>query len=310
MPSILTDSAQTPPPRCHELRLKAIVYRGRLEVVDYPAVPASEDLLVKPLYVYVGDVENAIIKGTLPLVKPVILGSVGVVKVIEVLEGWTEYTGKTYSVTPIGSIGILGVHLNGLLTSYVSIPRSYIDEELPQPTPLDSIKPLAKHAGEIATISEEPVLVEGCGILGILVGLLLRRAGIEPVYYCEERAGRASALGFNVHSNVGSLGTKWRTIILTSTSASSKYALLWGLEYSHVVISPLSFTKWVPLPLSKVESFKLSVVTRAEHYNAEHVRSVLKDVARNIKVISVDDVEKALGLLPTRGLGTVIALKG
>ncbi|MEM0325491.1 MAG: hypothetical protein QW733_00445 [Desulfurococcaceae archaeon] len=291
------------------MKQKALVYSGRVEVVEYPVVPVHENILVKPMYVYIGDLERGIVNGVVPLAKPTILGSVGIVKVIEVFDGPTEYTGKVYSVTPLGDKGILGVDIHGLLSSYASLTSSYLDEELIQYTPFDSLKPLVKHVSEVASLCEEPVLIEGCGLIGVATGLMLRKIGVEPVFYCEEGLRRALMFDFQVYKHTGSLSSRWRTLVLTSTNAFSKYTLLSTTEVHHVIVTPLSLTRWIPIPSGRKGSIKVTFLWKSSNYNAEHVKSVLRELEKVIKVIDVQDVEKTIGLIPPRGLGTVISLK-
>lgn len=286
------------------MRTKALVYSGRLEAVEYPFVAVHDEILVKPLYIYLGDLERAVMQGYLPVNKPLVLGSMGVVKAVEVLEGPTEYTGKNCVVTPLGSKGVLGIEVDGLLSNYASIPSSYIDEEVAEPTPLDAIKPLIKHASELAANSTEPVIVEGCGLLGLATGLALRLLGVEPVFYCEEEGGRAQSYGFEVHRHTGNLSTRWSTLVVTSTSPSAKYALLKHLEYKQLVISPLSFTSWIPI---RPGSTRVINPWKSENYT--FIKRVAKELGRNIKVYSVQNVEEVVGLLPPRGLGVIISFK-
>lgn len=291
------------------MRQKSIIYSGHVEVVEYPAVPAREAILAKPIYVYIGDVERSVVQGAIPVTRPVVLGSTGIAKVVEVFEGSTEPTGKVYTVSPLGDRGFLGVNTNGLLSNYASLTHAYLDEELTQSNPHDSLRPLVKHASEIASTCEEPVLIEGCGIIGVAAGLALRKAGVEPVFYCENGARRAHIFNFNVHKHVGDLSSKWRTVVITSMDPGSKYTVLAGFEYYNVVITPLSFTRWLPLPASRVGSVKVLTLWKTGKYSSEFVRDVLRELSKVVRIVAVDDIEKVLGLIPPRGFGFIIAFK-
>ncbi|MEM0199233.1 MAG: hypothetical protein QXX72_03010, partial [Desulfurococcaceae archaeon] len=106
-----------------------------------------------------------------------------------------------------------------------------------------------------------------------------------------------------------SLSSRWRTLVLTSTNAFSKYTLLSTTEVHHVIVTPLSLTRWIPIPSGRRGSIKVTFLWKSSNYNAEHVKSVLRELEKVIKVIDVQDVEKTIGLIPPRGLGTVISLK-
>jgi len=284
---------------------------GVVDVVEYPAVVISDDVLAKTLFVYIGDLERAVFSGLVPLTRPLVPGSSGVVRVIEVLSGRTEYTGKYYTVTPLGERGLLGVSVNGLLSNYVSLDDSYLEEELTSPQPQDALRSLFNHVVHLASKCEEPVLVEGCGLIGVALGALLGEMGFENQLYCESGRRNAVLLDLNVTTHISNLSKKWRTLVITSSSASSKYRVLRELEYSNLVISALSLTEWIPI--RKSYSVRVSFVGRGD-FRGEvedlggEIKKVLHRVYRLVRVIRAGDLDSVKGLLPPRGLGTIIVL--
>ena len=289
------------------MRQQLLVYSGYLEVVEYPGVVVYNDILVKPLYVYISDLERGILRGDIPFSKPIVLGSTGVVRVVEVMSGSTEYTGKVYTVSPLGSRGVLGVEENGLLASFTSLHSSYLDEPLVNPVPQDSLRPLVKHSVELAQLAGEPVLVEGCGILGIATGLALRYLGVEPTFYCEEARRNALIYDFTTASHISELSSKWRTVVVTSVDAASKYRVLFNTEYSKLIISRLSFTTWIPLKKSQ-SSLEILVGHRGDRAEPSIVKRVVNEVGRHIKVHALSNLENSRGLFPPRGLGSILSL--
>jgi len=294
------------------LRQKSLVYSsGVVDIVEYPAVVISGGVLAKTVYVYIGDLERGILSGLIPVNKPLILGSSGVVRVIEVLGERTEYTGKYYVITPLGNRGFLGLSVNGLLSNYVSLDDSYLEEELSLPTPIDAIRPFFKHVALLASMCEEPVLVEGCGLIGVMLGGFLRELGMNSQLYCESGKRNASILDLNVTSHISNLSKKWRTLVITSLNTASKYRVMSELEYSNLVISALSLTELIPLKRSY--SMRVVVVRREHHEGVEEYivnrgKKVLHELFRAIKVIKASDLDSIRGLLPPRGLGTIIEL--
>ena len=288
------------------LKQQLIVYSGGVKIVDYPSVVIRENILVKPLYVYIGELEQNILEGKIPVLKPIVLGSSGVVKVIEVFNNHTELTGKTYAVTPLGEKGVLGLDEDGILASYKSIHFSYIDDEIVNPSPLDAIRPLIKHASGLTYYASEPILIEGCGIIGLITGLILRRIGIEPVFYCIESRRRIQVHGFNAISNLGDLNRKWNTVILTSTSIASKHRIVSELDFNRLVISRLSLTTWIPIKnsLSRTE---VIVVDKGISPEKDHVVHVFNEIGKRIKIHNINSLENVIGLLPPRSLGTILA---
>lgn len=291
------------------MKQQLLIYSGQLEFVEYPGVIVQEGVLVKPLFVYVGDLERAVLKGRIPVSKPVILGAVGVVRVIEAAGSFAEYTGKVYTVTPLGARGILGVEENGLLATFTSLHASYLDEPLLNPLPLDAIRPLIKHSIELARSCEEPILVEGCGLIGIAVGIALRHKEIEPVFYCEEARRNALSYGFTVASHISELNRKWSGVILTSTNTTSKYKVSRDLDYRKLIISRLSFTSWIPVKKS-TSSLEVKVVDRGDDTSTSLVKSVLGDLYKGIKIHNLVNLEHSIGLFPPKGLGSIISLGG
>jgi hypothetical protein len=293
------------------VRRKSIVYSGSaVEVVEYPAVVISGDILAKTLYVYLGDLEKALYSGLIPLTKPVVLGSTGVVRVIEVLSDRTEYTGKYYTVAPLGEWGVLSVTTNGILSNYASLDDSYLEEELTSPQPHDALRPLLNHVVSLASKCEEPVLVEGCGLVGVSLGTLLGEANLEVQLYCETDKRNAYTLGLDPISHTSNLSKKWRTVVVTSLNAASKYRVMRELEYGNLVISAFSLTEWIPV--RRNYTTRVSVVGVERVVEVEELawksKKVLYRLSRAIKVVRAGDLDSAKGLIPPRGLGTVVAL--
>jgi DNA-binding HxlR family transcriptional regulator len=271
-----------------------------VDIVEYPAVVISGGVLAKTVYVYIGDLERGILSGLIPVNKPLILGSSGVVRVIEVLGERTEYTGKYYVITPLGNRGFLGLSVNGLLSNYVSLDDSYLEEELSLPTPIDAIRPFFKHVALLASMCEEPVLVEGCGLIGVMLGGFLRELGMNSQLYCESGKRNASILDLNVTSHISNLSKKWRTLVITSLNTASKYRVMSELEYSNLVISALSLTELIPL--KRNYSMRVVVVRRERHEGVEEYivnrgKKVLHELFRAIKVIKASDLDSIRGAL-------------
>ncbi|MEM4718275.1 MAG: hypothetical protein QXE81_05910 [Desulfurococcaceae archaeon] len=287
---------------------EAIVYHGKLEKYTYPCVVMNEDLLVKPLYIYIGDIEKSLLTGRIPISKPVIIGSTGVGRILESKTSNSEFAGKIVTISPFGKNGVLGVDRNGLLANYVSIDVSHVEDFTPTPKPLDSLKPLLKHAVELAKKAIEPVLVEGCGLIALLAGLVLDDLGLKPLFYCESNTRRISQFGFNVEKHLANVVKKWGSIIITSTEPSPKYKVLINTEYKRVIISKLSFTNWLPLTgrPSEIHAF---LVERGDSVEPTVIRSLADKLNRFIKVLDIERIDDALGLMPPQRLGYILSIK-
>lgn len=289
------------------MKQQLLIYSGQLEVIEYPGVVVHEGVLVKPLFIYVGDFEKAVLEGRIPVSKPVTLGAVGVARIVEAVGPFTEYTGKIYTVTPFGARGILGVEENGLLATFTSLHVSYLDEPLLNPSPLDAIRPLIKHSVELARLCEEPVLVEGCGLIGVAVGMALRHREVEPVFYCEEARRNALSYGFTVASHISELNRKWSNVILTSTNTMSKYKVSRDLDYRKLIISKLSFTSWIPVKRG-ASSLEVKIVDKGDDVPTSLVKNIMGDLNKGIKIHNVTGLEHSIGLFPPKSLGSIISL--
>lgn len=287
---------------------EAIIYHGQLEKLIYPCVVMDKDLLIKPLYVYIGDIERSLLTGRLPITKPIIIGSLGVARVVESKTSNPEFVGKMVTISPFGRNGVLGIDTNGLLANYVSIDTSYVDEFTSEPTPFDSLRPLIKHAVELARKAIEPVLIEGCGLIGLLTGLVLDELGLKPLYYCETSTRRITQLGFNVEKHLGNLVRNWGSIIITSTDPSPKYKVLLNTDYKRVIISKLSFTNW--LPLSKETSeLHIVLVDKGDPVEYNVAKTLIDRINRFVRIIDVEKIDDVVGLTPPRRLGYILSFK-
>ncbi len=128
--------------------------------------------------------------------------------------------------------------------------------------------------------------------------------------YCETDKRNAYTLGLDPISHTSNLSKKWRTVVVTSLNAASKYRVMRELEYSNLVISALSLTEWIPV--RRNYTTRVSVVGVERGVEVEELawksKKVLYRLSRAIKVVRAGDLDSAKGLIPPRGLGTVVAL--
>lgn len=290
------------------MRQYMIVYDGRIEALEYPCVVSRRDLLIKPIYVYIGDIERNIVNGLLPVKIPLILGSMGVSRVLESREFENSYIGRLVTISPFGREGVLGLETDGILTNYASIDHSYIDEYVVEPKPIHAIRPLIKHAYEMTRHVMDPVLIEGCDLVGLATALISRELGVEPLLYCESGYRRAIALGFNVEKHISELGKRWGSIIITSMNTSSQYRVLKTQVYKRLIISRLAFMDVMPI-MHTLRSFEVILVDRGEQPSHEILSRVENILSRHVKIIEINQLNESIGLFPPRGLGIILSLK-
>lgn len=290
------------------MKLKSMIYSGNLEISELPAVVLTPGrVLAKPMAVYIGDVERDVLNNEIAITKPLVLGSTGIVKIIETYGDMPGFIGKEFTVSPMGDDGLLGINTNGLLASYINLHPSHIEEETCTRNPSEALKPLIRHAVSLSAKCVEPVLVEGCDLIGIATGLAIRASGVEPIFYCERGARNALAHGFEVYGHLSNLSNKYRSVLITSRNVAVHYKLLRNLEISKLLISPLSLMNWIPL--RGIGSVDIEIVTKERDINDNVVKNTLNTVSRMIKVFVVEDIEATRGLLPPRGLGFIVVFK-
>jgi len=82
------------------------------------------------------------------------------------------------------------------------------------------------------------------------------------------------------------------SIVLTSHDHTAKYKLLSQLVYNNIVVSPLSFTNWIPL--TKREGvYNVSIAYRDSVVDNTVVRRVLDTLSKSIRIVEVDDLKNA-----------------
>lgn len=303
---------------------ESVVYRqGNIGVEALPAVPLREgEVLAKPLYVYLGDIERGVLTGAIASKNSVVLGSAGVVKVIEVLGEDESLVGKNFLVKPFGARGILGAETDGLLSTYLGLHKSYLGKEVVDPRPSSALRPLASHAVRIASrVSSTPV-VEGCGITSLLTALALRNADIEPWIYCEQPPREFYALGFQVAKHENGLSPEIKTAILTSWNKIAQYKLLQRVRPEVIVVSSLAIMRWLPL-YERAE--RISIYVEKDFEVDEESELLVNNVLRKVRIkpderrgerrevevehVEATKMEDVLGLLPPPRLGLVVSVK-
>ncbi|MCY0868184.1 MAG: hypothetical protein OWQ48_03010 [Desulfurococcus sp.] len=291
------------------MRQRSLVFDGGVRIVDTPFVKIEQgSILAKTVYVYIGQLEESILNNTLPLPGRVVLGSTGVVKAIESI-GVEGFVGSYLIVSPISRHNVLAYNADGLLTSYTAIKPEYILEEHLEANPFMAIKPLVAHGVELGSEAGGVVVVSGCGVTALSSALTVLREGLgEPILYCEGYSKPALQLGLNTVKHVSNLPERVDVLVLTEPGVSVNYKLLKLLHPRRIVVSPLSFTAWIPVDPG-VEKIEVVYKDRVRVVKPQLTEVLVREIARNIRVVKIDDVEKAIGLLPPRGLGFIVSLE-
>ncbi len=287
------------------MKQKVVVFDGALRIVENPAVALNPGhMLVKPLIIHLGFPEKLITSGLMPFKIPVTPGSMGVVKVIETYNDDSSIIGKNIVISPFHNEEILGVDRNGLLGNFVSLPTGFVHSAIEKPQAIHALTPLVHHAYAIAEKIHDNPLILGCELLSILTGIFSRNKEFEPTFICAEDPREPHKLGFKVFKNLGEVPETVKSLIITSYNPILTGAVLEKIRPQHIIVSPLSFTSFLKLPLKDKVLIERVTSFRVESFS--EVEKGLREVKNEIRIVEVDDVEKTLGLIPPRGLGIVV----
>ncbi|QOR93858.1 hypothetical protein IMZ38_04195 [Thermosphaera chiliense] len=287
------------------LKQKVVVFDGSLRIVENPAIALTPGhMLVKPLTIYLGFSEKLVTSGLMPLKIPVTPGSMGIGKVVETYNDDSSITGKNIVISPFHNDEVLGVDRNGLLGNFVTLPTGYVHSTVEKPHALQALTPLVHHAYAIAEKLHDNPLILGCELLSILAGVFSRNRGFEPAFICVEDSREACKLGFKVYKNLGEIPGTVKSLVVTSYNPILTGAVIEKTHPQHIIVSPLSFTSFLRLPLKEKVLIERVTSFRVESFN--EVEKGLREVRNDIRVVEVDDVEKTLGLIPPRGFGVVV----
>lgn len=291
------------------MRQRSVVFDGGVRVADLPFVKVEQgEVLAKTIYVYVGQLERSIINHAAIPPRRVILGSSGVVKAIETTSNDTSTVGKYLVVSPLSRYGVLAYNIDGLLANYSAVKPEHVLEELVEADPHIALKPLVAHGVELGLESEGTALIAGCNLVALSAALTLRESSTEPVMYCESSPRPVAQLGLSIARHMGNLPSRVDSVILTEPGVSIHYKLLKHVDPRKVIVSPLSLSTWIPVNprVGKTVIVYLDSVRNSEPRLTDRI---LRELSGFVKRIEIDDVEKAVGLLPPQGLGFILVLR-
>jgi hypothetical protein len=291
------------------LRVKQIIYDGEFRVVERDIVAVKRgELLVKPLYVYIGLFEDPSVWFKYPVKIPVVPGSFGVVRVLESIYGEQELSGKLVVFNPIGSEKILGLDVDGLLSTYTGINKTYVYEVVQRDNPYYSLLPLIKHAISLYENSSGKTLIVGCNTLSIISSIAYDLlGGIEYYIYCPEKNILRRFYG-RVAINTGELDKNYESIVITSNDYPLIYEVLNSIGYKILIISRYSLVNNVILKRNGIYRLVYIGDTGISPDHVGVVNKVLSRIKKHIRIVKLDDLGKTTSLLPQQKPGVIIGL--
>ncbi len=291
------------------MRGEALVATGwSLEVREVPVKYGSGEYLVKPLGVHLCGFDNAVAYGYLPVIRPTIVGSTGVARVIEAGYGAREeLSGRVVLVSPIAGDKVVGYTRDGLLAKYSSIPDEAIAFSLNK---FEAYHAAWFHLALAKAVNENVVgktlLIVGGGLASLALALLASDSSpnIVVLTYSKRSAKLFKDLGLEVISDVISAKCCFEAVFYNTLSLNTARAL-------NKVTSQRSLIYLNPL----VSSMKLKTISEAtlvkaypEEKHVGQIHGIWSKLSRYVRVVKVDDVKSSLGLLPVNGSGAIVLL--
>ncbi len=294
------------------MRVKKIIFDGYKNLLVETNMLASRkgEFLAKPLYIYLGVIERILYKGYEPHIKPVVLGSSGIARVIEDQYSVNEnLSGKIVIVKPYGREGLLGIDRDGLLSTYTSIPRNYVYGFMNSIYPYEVLRPYISYAINISKELYGSVLIIGCELPAILTALYLSKIRREePIIICSGSPRIVKSFGLKVFKNIGDLAIRYNSIVVDYDKPSLINNVLEHIEYNKIVITIFSRLRYLPTYPGRhiIVEYYTSFKDYEEDVNS--YKELLNIVKKHIRVIKIDDLEKILEIIPPRRLGTIVEL--
>ncbi len=266
------------------------------------------DVLVKVYYFYLGLIDNLLVNGNIITRLPRVLGSSGLVRVLEVSPSVEEsIAGKLVTVKPLGKRGVLVWDADGVAANFTSIHSSYIHYYVEKIDPLYSVYPLILHGLRLAEASEEPVLITGCNIFSLSAALYLEINSINYSMFCG-KTSIARRLGLNAYKNVKDLGKNYNSLIITPTDPGRLVESLSQISFNNVLISRITNIAYLPVKIINNKELRLKIIDEFSS-NTAIARRISQKLKRFIDVIHVSDLGEINNLLPVRKLGLIIGFK-
>jgi len=292
------------------MRVKSLVFHnGVLETVEHDSFVLNQPyLLAKPLYVYVGLIEQILFNQYEPLHRNVIPGSSGVVRIIEdPYSGGKDLSGEIAVVKMFIDHKVVGLDVDGLLSTYVALSREAIYGYVNEPNPIHALLPYISYSIKLGDEAYGSTLIIGCGLPSILTGIYMSRfRGNEPVLICSDIPRRLKRSGLRIYRNTGDLSSSYDTIIVSYENYSFITSVLESTSCRKLIITP--FSRLRNIPLNRVDEVVLKYMSSFDNVANKHVEELALFVKKIVRYISIDDLGKARELIPPRGYGLVIDL--
>lgn len=285
-------------------------YEG-IYVDKKPIRVLSKHYLVKPVHVYLGGFENAISRGYIPIKKPVIIGSTGIVRILEAGCGANpELSGSLAIISPTTSQGYLGLDLDGLLSKYTIVPKDSIVRTISRHEPIHSI---TYHVAVANSICEDieggNLLIVGGGIESLALAMCSKDKVSRLYILTQSKSSYRifKKLGFEVHQKIKDIKCCFNIIfygLLTPIYVDEIIKEL-GSSYATIYVNPyLSYLGFNTKIIHSLNIIKPRPVEK--HYS--YIDKIGKIIGRYIRKVHVKNLTEILALFPIDSIGVIISL--
>ncbi len=289
--------------------MKALVWSGEAVVEERPLPPIPRGwVLGKVFAASLTSIDAAVTSGTLPVIPGRVLGSYGLMRVVEPGVDAPFSPGEVVGVTPLSSEGTLVIDLDGVMGEYAVVPSdTIIDVGKGRMSGGDLWKLLLmlefSFVPKLADIAGgKDVLILGTGISTYIIASFLRGNSRITVMGRESPfLKRLAGLGIKVLSakkHLNREGSVFDIVVLCAIHSYMAMASPTYLKNGGTLVLPPN-TPHGKLVLSYPNTLSKTVIVRPEHGDLREGEEVLKSVGTDLleSVIGVARSFEEVGVL-------------
>ncbi len=289
--------------------MKALVWNGEAIIEERPVPPIPRGwVLGKVLAASLTSIDAAVTSGTLPVIPGRVLGSYGLIRVVEPGVDAPFGPGEVVGVTPLSSEGTLVIDLDGVMSEYAAVPSDTI---------IDVSKNIVKSEDlwklllmlEFSFVPKltdivggKDVLILGTGISTYIIASFLKSYSRITVIGRESPfLKRLAGLGVKVLSakkHLNKEGSLFDAVILCAIHSYMAMASPTYLRSGGTLVLPPN-TPHGKLVLSYPNTLSRIVIVRPEHGDLRDGEEVLRSVGTDLleSVIGVARSFEEVGVL-------------
>lgn len=289
------------------MKIKTLVFNGlRLTLVQKNVLEVKKDhVLAKTLYFYIGPVDNMILSGRIISRTPIVIGTSGVVRILETPTTEENISGKIAIISPVGSGGLLGVNINGLASTYTDIHVSHIFEIIEAPKPIHAIYPYVALGLLMADKAGYNVLIAGCSLSSVVAALAVKDRGGEPVIICNDSQRVPKRFGLKTAKNLGELNPSYDSMIIDITASFGLVdILLENISFNRIIVPCLTLFNHIRLPRKSIHIEYIDKIKTS----LDRIDKYAYKIKKLIHIIRSKELEDIIGLLPVRNLGLIVEI--